>query len=279
MIDTATRQAYDRDGAVCVRGVFDRSWLDQLAEGLEENLAEPGAWACVYTPDGGPGGFYDDYCNWERIDAYRRFVFGSPAAALVGELMGSREVRFYHEHVLVKEPGTRERTPWHHDQPYYGVDGTQVCSLWLPLDPVPEEACVQFVAGSHRWGRSFAPRTFVDDAPYRGAEDLEPVPDIDADPDRYELLTWALEPGDAIVFHMATVHGAPGTEGLTHRRRAFATRWLGDDARFAVRPFTTSPPFPDVDLGPGDPMVHPRFPLVPTPPPERPSLAARDRLH
>ena len=262
VIDDGMRADYERDGAVCVRGAFDRSWLDRLAEGVEENFADPGPWSCVYTPEGQPGGFYDDYCNWERIEAYRRFVFESPAAALVGALMGSREVRFYHEHVLVKEPGTRERTPWHHDQPYYGVDGRQVCSLWLPLDPVPRDAGVQFVAGSHRWGTFFAPQTFVDDAPYRGAEGLEPVPDIDAHPDRYELLSWALEPGDAIVFHMATVHGAPGTEGLASRRRAFATRWLGDDARFAVRPFETSPPFPDVHLEPGAPMVHERFPLV-----------------
>lgn len=35
-----------------------------------------------------------------------------------------------------------------------------------------------------------------------------------------------------------------------------------DDARFAVRPFTTSPPFPGLTLQPGDPMVDDRFPLV-----------------
>jgi ectoine hydroxylase-related dioxygenase (phytanoyl-CoA dioxygenase family) len=262
VIDDQDRADYERDGAVCVRGQFDQAWLDELAAGVEENFADPGPWSCVYTPEGEPGGFYDDYCNWERIDAYRRFALASPAAGIVAALMSSTEVRFYHEHVLVKEPGTRERTPWHHDQPYYGVDGFQVCSLWLPLDPVPLEACPQFVAGSHRWGRWFAPRTFVDQQPYAGAEDLEPVPDIDADPDAHELLSWALEPGDAIVFHMATVHGAPGTEGLATRRRAFSTRWLGDDARFAVRRFTTSPPFPGLTLRPGDPMDDPRFPLV-----------------
>ena len=43
---------------------------------------------------------------------------------------------FYHEHVLVKEPGTAASTPWHHDQSYYPVDGQDVCSLWIPVDPV-----------------------------------------------------------------------------------------------------------------------------------------------
>ena len=46
---------------------------------------------------------------------------------------------FYHEHVLVKEPGSATSTPWHHDQSYYPVDGDDVCSLWIPVDPVSEE--------------------------------------------------------------------------------------------------------------------------------------------
>ena len=255
-------EAYERDGAVVVRGVFDARWIDDLRAGLDRNLAEPGPWACDYTAGDGPGGFRDDYCNWERISEYEAFVRESPAAALVGSLMRSATVRFFHEHVLVKEPGTREPTPWHHDQPYYPVDGDQVCSLWLPLDPVPEAACPRFVAGSHRWPGYLAPRTFVDQQPYAGADDLAPVPDIDAEGDRHTLLRWDLDVGDCIVFHMKTVHGAPGTEGLTSRRRAFSTRWLGDDAVWAERPYPTSPPFPDVQLQPGDPLNHHRFPLV-----------------
>ena len=258
--------AYRRDGAVVLRGRFDRHWIEALRTGLERNLAEPGPWASEYTPTDGPGGFRDDYCNWERIDEYRDFVERSPAAGLVATLMGSEEVRFFHEHVLVKEPGTLEPTPWHHDQPYYPVDGDQVCSVWLPLDPVPERVCPRFVAGSHRGPGYLTPRTFVDQRPYQGSEAYAPVPDIDAeleaDPRRHRLLSWGLDLGDCIVFHARTVHGAPGTVGLTSRRRAFATRWLGDDAVWAERPFPTSPPFPGVDLAPGAPLDHPRFPVI-----------------
>jgi ectoine hydroxylase-related dioxygenase (phytanoyl-CoA dioxygenase family) len=254
--------AFNRDGAVVVRDAVDRGWIERLAAAVEDNLADLGPWSCQYTPTDGPGGFVDDYCNWERFAAYEQFVRESEAAGLVGRLMGSRTVRFFHEHVLVKEPGTRESTPWHHDLPYYPVDGDQVCSLWLPLDPVPLDACPRFVAGSHRWPGLLAPRTFVDQNPYPGAEGLAAVPDIDADPKAFELLAWDLEPGDAIAFHMRTVHDAPGTEHLTTRRRAFSTRWLGDDAVWAERPYPTSPPFPDVDLRAGQPLDHPRFPLV-----------------
>ena len=67
---------------------------------------------------------------------------------------------FYHEHVLVKEPSAKIPTPWHHDQAYYPLDGEDICSIWMPVDPVAQEATLKFVKGSHRWNKSFFPRKF-----------------------------------------------------------------------------------------------------------------------
>jgi len=106
---------------VCLRGLFEPRWLDLLAEGVERNLREPGPLAKHYTPAGSPGRFFGDYCNWQRIPEYRTFAFESPAAAAVADLLQTERVNFFHEHILVKEPGTRETTPWHHDQPYWTV--------------------------------------------------------------------------------------------------------------------------------------------------------------
>lgn len=263
---TISRQVVDefeRQGAVCLRGVFAHSWLDKLALGVDKNFADPGPDHTVYTRPGEPGGFYDDYCNWQRIDEYRDFVMNSPAAEIAAHLMRSTTSRIYHDHVLVKEPGTREVTPWHHDLPYYGVDGNQLCSLWLPLDEVPRSACPEFVAGSHLNGVLYYPRLFIDHQNYaQGQEGFDTIPDIDAERDNVELLSWDLELGDCIVFHMRTIHGAPATTGLKSRRRGFSTRWLGDDACFAKRPWPTSPPFSEVDLQPGDAMNHPLFPIA-----------------
>ena len=74
----------------------------------------------------------------------------------------ARQPRFFHEHTLVKERDTHEVTPWHHDEPYYCVDGASNVSLWVSLDPVPRPAGVEFIVGSHLWGRRFVPRKFVD---------------------------------------------------------------------------------------------------------------------
>lgn len=59
--------------------------------------------------------------------------------------MNSETARLYHDHLLVKEPNTRQRTPWHQDQPYYNIDGRQNCSMWMPVDPVSRESTLEFV--------------------------------------------------------------------------------------------------------------------------------------
>ncbi len=263
VIPDSVVEEFERDGAVCLRGLFDTSWLETLAAGVEKNFADPGPDSTVYTPQGKPGGFYDDYCNWRRIPEYEDFVLNSPAGEIVGRLMRSSSARIYHEHVLVKEPGTTEVTPWHHDLPYYGVEGERLCSIWLPLDPVPRSACPEFVAGSHRSGKLYYPRLFVSHENYGdGVEGFETIPDIDAERESRAILGWDLEPGDCIVFHMRTVHGAPATAHLKTRRRGFSTRWLGDDACFVTRPWKTSPPFPEVELEDGALMDHTAFPVV-----------------
>ncbi|MCY3555662.1 MAG: phytanoyl-CoA dioxygenase family protein [Gemmatimonadetes bacterium] len=263
---------FQEDGVVCIRQAFDPHWVSIVEAGVSRNLAEPSDYAgTLKAGEEDRGGFVDDYCNWQRIPEYRDFVFHSPAGAMTARLMGSRSSVFYHEHLLVKWPGTLKRTPWHHDQPYYPVNGRQNVSLWMPLDPVSEASCVQFVRGSHDWDRWFVPRKFaternyaIEDAsskPMLEGRPFEDVPPIDDHPEDYEILAWDMEPGDVIAFHMCTLHGAAGNQSLTDARRVLATRWLGDDARFATRPWEISPTETG-GLAPGDPMACDLFPRV-----------------
>ncbi len=263
LIDDSLMEAFERDGAVCLRQAFAPEWIDLVAAGVAAELADPGPLAKDYTEPGAPGRFFGDLVMWQRIPEFREFAFDSPAAAIAGRAMRATKVNYYHDHLLIKEPGTLDVTPWHHDQPYYFVDGRQVCSIWLPLDPVSEATCVRFVAGSHNWGRRFAPRFFSDGEAYYddAGAGLEPMPDFDAEADRHRFLSWTLEPGDCILFHALTIHGAPGNPSR-HRRRAYATRWMGDDARFAVRPGPISPPIEGHGLAPGDVMDCDHFPVV-----------------
>jgi ectoine hydroxylase-related dioxygenase (phytanoyl-CoA dioxygenase family) len=252
---------YSRDGVVVVRNVLDEAQLADLAAAVDENLAEPGEWAIDYTPAGSTGRFFGDYVNWERIDGYRRAALTGPLPELARTLLGETP-RFFHEHTLVKEQQTHEVTPWHHDEPYYCVDGASNVSLWVPLDPVPKAAGVEFIVGSHVWGKRFVPRKFVDHTAFiEGATGFELVPDIDAVRDQHEIVSCDVEPGDVIAFHYRTLHSAPGTAGRTSsRRRAVSFRYLGSDARFATRPWLHSPPYDPIT--PGEPLDDERFPLV-----------------
>src|SRR5690606_21495498 len=132
-------------------------------------------------------------------------------------------------------------------QPYSPVDGSQFLTMWLPVDPVPLETALEFVAGSHRPGKWYRPQRFVDGS-LRPDDDprWEMLPDIDADRDAHRIVSWAVEPGDCVVFHGLTLHGAPGNTSSTLRRRVLTTRWMGDDTRFVLRPGEMSPPPPAI---------------------------------
>ncbi len=262
-VDDATVAAYRADGCCIVRGLLDADEVATVRAGIERNLAEPGPLFGVASRDDDPGRFVEDFCNWQRVDEYRRIAFESKAADVAGTLMGSSIVRLYHDHMLVKEPGTRQPTPWHQDQPYYNVDGWDNVSMWMPVDPVAPESTLEFLAGSHRRGW-LMPRTFLtEQAKWFPEGTLEELPDIESDRSAHEIRGWAMQPGDVVFFHMLTAHHAYGVPGAS-RRRAFSLRFLGDDATHAPRPWRTSPQFDGLEdeLPAGAAMEHPLFPVL-----------------
>ena len=164
-------------------------------------------------------------------------------------------------HVLVKEPGTAKSTPWHQDAPYYFVDGADTVSFWVPVDPV-NESTVRMIAGSHQWDKLVLPvRWLSNEDFYSDSDDYLPVPDPDAEPDKFNVLEWPMEPGDAVAFHYRTVHGARGNLS-TNRRRAFSMRVVGDDARYVSRAGPTSPPFAGHGMTDGQRLREDWFPFL-----------------
>src|SRR5499426_478219 len=197
--DDALAAAYARDGVVCVRSVLDAGQVAAAARGIDAVLARPGPLAQVASAPDDPGAFTEDFRRWQEIPQIERLARHSRVPAVAAALMATPRVRFYHDHVLVKEGGTRQRTPWHQDQPYYNVDGRGV-SAWIPVDPVPEDGCLELVAGTHR-GPWLMPRTFLKkEARWFPEGSLAELPDIDAEPDRYDIRRFGLQPGDAIFF-------------------------------------------------------------------------------
>src|SRR6202171_661542 len=262
MIDAATVDRLQRDGAACIRQLFRPEEISVLRTGIDENLAHlsPRAKQASGTDD--PGRFVEDFCNWQDNADYRRFIFDSALPETAGRLMQSSTARLYHDHMLTKEPGTRQPTPWPQDQPYYNVEGRQNVSFWVPVDPVSRASTLEFVAGSPL-GPWLMPRSFMDSqAKWFPEGSLADLPDIEANRSGFPIIGLELVPGGLSLFHMLTLHATRGVG--PHRRRVFSVRFLGDDITHAPRRWKTSPDFPGLvdQLPVGAPMNHPLFPIV-----------------
>ena len=208
----------------------------------------------------GPGRFLSGVDHWLHDPAFAAFATASPLPAIAAALMDAERIHLYEDSVLVKEPGTAETTALHQDLGYFHLDGDRICTTWVPLDPVTvETGAVAYLRGSHRSGLVHRPNWFVSDEPLPGAEGT-PVPTIDVDDPR--LIRFVVQPGDVVVHHAATLHGAGPNRSTTSRRRAVSVRYCGNDVRYQLRPGVPTKAHHD-QVRSGDQVVdHPGCPVV-----------------
>jgi len=263
-------KTYERDGALLLRNVFTKDQLNLIEKGINQNLDNPSKYANENDVPQGQGRFFDDYCNWATIEPFQKIIQKSSAPQIAAEVMRSSQSQFFHDHVLVKEPKTGKASPWHQDMPYYFINGNQNVSMWIPIDPVEKESTLRLIAGSHHWKNMVRPVKWSDDADFYdsnevGKDNYLPVPDPDStspDVESYDILEWSMNPGDILLFHFRTVHGARGNTSNIHRRRVLSLRWLGDDARYIQRPGKTSPPYPGHGMKEGEKLRDDWFPII-----------------
>lgn len=222
---------YQDDGVIMIKGAIDPNWLKLIEAGVEQarsDMSIAGRFMSRKTR-----GYQMDIFMWKHIDEIRDAIYYGPFAHWAQQLMGSREVRFFYDQMFVKEPGTDAPTPWHQDLSFWPIRGDQISSFWIPLDPVTRESSgLMYVRGSHKWTERY--KAISPD--YVAAiidEKMDDIPDINANPDKYDLLDWNMEPGDILMFHPLTLHGSYGNSHRTRRRRALALRWTGDDVVWA----------------------------------------------
>ena len=97
--------AIQRDGVFLVKGLF-ADHVKTLRAGIARNMSAPGHYAAENLKSGEAGRFFDDYCNWTHIPEFETVLRDSPAAAVAADLMDTQRVQMFHDHILVKEPGT-----------------------------------------------------------------------------------------------------------------------------------------------------------------------------
>ncbi|MEQ8663244.1 MAG: phytanoyl-CoA dioxygenase family protein [Gammaproteobacteria bacterium] len=270
-IDSRLAAAYHRDGVVYLPRALAPETLAAAENLFQWSLEHPTPSACRFYADDATEGatFYQDLGHPHAALAYRELLEDAPVADIVARLWDAREVWFLYEQVFLKEGGAMRRTPWHQDAPYLALEGEQLAVMWINFDPVPREYSLEFVRGSHH-GTLYDGSAFAagDDTAGIYGHGLPRLPDIEADRDAWDIVSWAVEPGDVVVFHPAILHGgAPTSAG--RRRRTLSLRFFGADAVYAERPAPAPAPLVDglhQALAPGQAFRHPAFPrLRPTP--------------
>ena len=268
VITPELKAAFEADGVVKVPGAVGDEWIERILEDAQRQLDSGGRWVTDTNPGAVIDRLFTTRYRWEHEPVVRDFVFSSPIAAMAAALTGSATMRFYFDHLLVKEPHTGAPTPWHQDIGYWPFLGKQIVSAWVSASRSSvSDSALEFVRGSHRWNAYYAPESFDGQGGWTEDFDGEPMPDIEASRSRagcpYEIVGFNVEPGDAVFFSAWIIHGAPPNSG-EGRRVALSTRWLGDDATWFPHP-GCDPTVTQADTTavPGQyPADNERFPLV-----------------
>jgi len=234
-------------GALVVRGLLDEGWIDVLRGVVDEILDVA---ATRNERLGGAAASRSRSADgiWRTNDRFARFLEQSPLADAAGTALGSASVTLYEDLFLYTDPSV-PGAPWHRDAPHWPLMGQQICSVWLSLEPVEiDTGALHFVVGSHH-----------DDDEVVREEAM--TTEVSPEGDR-EVVGFATEPGDAIVFHPRIRHAALGA-APERPRRTFTIRMVGDDVRWRPRSSYYHPWMAESGLQRGDRLAaHPWFPVL-----------------
>ena len=278
LISDALKKEFRDNGVVLIEHALDADALRLAQAAFDWSLEHPSPMAANYpSKDDAAATFYQDLANPNAVAAYRHMLEETPAADIAASIWGTADVWFMYEQVFLKQGGKSRRTPWHQDSSYLPVNGEQLAVMWIPFEHLKKENSLELVRGSHRRTLYNGSRfDLVDDtAPIYPEETLPRLPNIEAHREGWDIVSWAIAPGDILVFHPAMLHGGAPTLP-SQRRRTLSLRFFGQDAVYTPRMAggLTPAELPSEDAGdssepvfrklprslaPGDPFRHPDF--------------------
>jgi len=256
---SALRTAYRDDGVVFLPGALDAQPLAEAQAAYDWSLAHPGP-AASKIRQHGDALFYQDLYNPGCTAAYRPMLEASPLPKLIADIWGTPDVWFMYEQVFLKDGGESRRTPWHQDTSYLTVAGDDLAVAWITFDAVSKTDSLEFVRGSHK-GQLYNGSSFAlddDTAPLHAGDALPRLPDIEAQRARFDIVSFAVAPGDVVLFHPKMLHGgAAAHPGM--RRRTLSLRFFGQACFYDERPGRAGPRRTDAQMKQGDPFRDPSF--------------------
>jgi ectoine hydroxylase-related dioxygenase (phytanoyl-CoA dioxygenase family) len=259
---------YHRDGAVLLKGILDAEERRLLEAGVDEAYVARGPRSSVVRSSDGEGETFVETSPSDHSSALRALKERGSLAQIAARVMKVSSAQLVFEQIFYKTKGRIVPTPWHQDTPFLRVRGYDQCRVWLSCDYSPGDITVQMVRGSHRWNVVYSTQSGAKtketaaegkgyDFDNLGDPDLPLAPDVARFRDSFDIITFDVEPGDALVFQGNMLHGAAGRDSWDRPRRAFATMWGGPDLRYHEPRGKAFPPPGDLSRHPvphGDPI-------------------------
>jgi ectoine hydroxylase-related dioxygenase (phytanoyl-CoA dioxygenase family) len=238
MLDPQALTEFERDGVTCIRAALSPNWLNLLSSGVDDVITAPTFQCANCSIPSTTGRFFNGFFQSLANKDIHQFIHKSPVKELARCLSRGKTIRFFYDQLLAKSPNTDQRTPWHSDRDYFPFSGEQIISLWIPLDPVNRQTgTLEFIRGSHKLSHA----DLIARCPQTNSVDQDKgmyvLPDFERFADLYDIVSWDMQPGDVLAFHVDMLHSGGANASQAQWRRALATRWLGDD----VRPQETGP--------------------------------------
>ncbi len=246
---------WQKNGAVKIPQLLDPAELSACGEFYDWILANPSPIATQFF-EGEVDSFFNDVGQAAGYYPRAKSLFDSCPSirATVQSLFGAdnRNIWFLGYEVFHKRGGAGRHTPFHQDASFAPFHGKHLVRFWIPFEHTPKSHCLEVISGSHL-GPLFNPNKILmtDPSTHRaeGVDDTTPcfdkeeelramprVPDILADPETYDVLSWDLDPGDAVAFHLASLHGNAPVDARHPERNTLILGFFGDDCIYKPLP-------------------------------------------
>ena len=161
--------------------------------------------------------------EWRITEGLHDVLWNPRFLVAASQLLGNVPVRFWHDQIFWKPPKKGGVVAWHQDYSYWTrTKPVAHLTCWCGLDDsTKENGCLQYIAGSQRWG--LLPKPVL-------AGDLQGIRDSLNDEQKKQFdhpMFAEVKAGEAVFHHSLTLHGS-GENKSDKPRRAFVINAFAD---------------------------------------------------